>query len=83
MRSPLGRPLKLARLDQVEAFFAGLEDSLVEIGFLSQSDPKQIMATLRQILGRANLEERDVRILRGMLRQWGWYVGKLKKEASG
>jgi len=83
VRSPLGRPLKLARLDQVEAFFAGLEDSLVEIGFLSQSDPKQIMATLRQILGRANLEERDVRILRGMLRQWGWYVGKLKKEASG
>jgi TrmH family RNA methyltransferase len=80
---PLGRPLKLARLDQVEAFFAGLEDSLIEVGFLSGSDPKQIMATLRQILGRANLEERDVRILRGMLRQWRWYAGKLKKGASG
>jgi TrmH family RNA methyltransferase len=80
VRAPLGRPLELARLDQVEAFFGQLEASLIEIGFLNQEDPKRIMATLRQILGRATLEERDVSILRGVLRQWSWYAEKVQKE---
>jgi TrmH family RNA methyltransferase len=81
VRAPLGRPLELARLDQVEAFFGQLEASLIEIGFLNQEDPKRIMATLRQILGRAKLEERDVSILRGVLRQWSWYAEKVQKES--
>jgi TrmH family RNA methyltransferase len=79
-RAPLGRPFELARLDQLEAFFGQLEASLIEIGFLNQEDPKRIMATLRQILGRATLEERDVSILRGVLRQWSWYAGKIQNE---
>jgi len=39
------------------------------------------MFTLRQLLARACLEARDVSILRGILRQWGWYAGKLKRQA--
>jgi tRNA C32,U32 (ribose-2'-O)-methylase TrmJ len=38
------------------------------------------MATLRQIFSRASLERRDTRILRGILRQWSWYAGELKKK---
>ena len=30
--------------------------------------------TLRQMLARASLDERDIRILRGILRQWKWYA---------
>ena len=78
-KTPLGRPFELARLDQVEAFFEDLEQSLITIGFLSQEDPKRIMATLRQVLGRATLEERDVSILRGILRQWRWYAGEVQR----
>jgi TrmH family RNA methyltransferase len=73
----LGRPLKPARLDQIEAFTGGLEKCLGEIGFLNEQNPQQVMATLRQILSRASLEQRDVSILRGILRQWKWYAEKL------
>jgi TrmH family RNA methyltransferase len=81
-KAPLGRPFELARLDQIEAFFEDLEQSLIEIGFLSREDPKRIMATLRQILGRATLEERDVSILRGILRQWRWHAGDIRRGAT-
>jgi TrmH family RNA methyltransferase len=81
-RLPLGRSLEMAQLDQVEGFFEHLEDCLEEIGFLNEQNPKIVMATLRQILGRASLEDRDVRILRGMLRQWSWYAGQLRQKSG-
>jgi len=77
--APVGRSLQTAPLDQVEAFLEGLEECLAEIGFLNQQNPQQVMVTLRQILVRASLEERDVNILRGILRQWNWYAEGLKK----
>jgi TrmH family RNA methyltransferase len=78
-RGQLGRSLEMAQLDQVEEFFEHLEKCLEEVGFLNEQNPKPVMATLRQIIGRASLEDRDVRILRGMLRQWSWYAGQLKQ----
>ena len=30
--------------------------------------------TLRQMLARASPDDRDIRILRGILRQWKWYA---------
>jgi len=77
---PVGRALQRADLEQVEDFTRGLQRCLDEIGFLNQQNPQQVMFTLRQILSRACLEERDVSILRGILRQWGWYAGKLKRQ---
>ena len=78
-RPPLGRPLEMARLEQVEGFFEALEKCLQEIGFLNEQNPQQVMSTVRQILSRATLEERDVQILRGILRQWSWYAEKIKR----
>ena len=78
----LGRTLQRADLAQVEDFVASLQQCLGEIGFLNQQNPQQVMFTLRQILSRASLEERDVSILRGILRQWGWYVEKLRRDGS-
>ena len=77
---PMGRALQRADLEQVEGFANDLRQCLDEIGFLNQQNPQQVMFTLRQMLSRACLEERDVSILRGILRQWGWYAGKLKRE---
>jgi len=76
---PVGRTLRRVGLEQVEEFANGLQQCLGEIGFLNQQNPQQLMFTLRQMLSRACLEERDVSILRGILRQWGWYAGKLKE----
>jgi len=75
---PVGRALQRADLHQVEEFADDLQRCLDDIGFLSQQNPQQVMFTLRQMLARACLEERDVSILRGILRQWSWYAGKLK-----
>jgi tRNA/rRNA methyltransferase len=75
---PLGRKLELAETAELEGLFEHLEQCLLEIKFLDENNPKRIMATLRQILSRADLEERDVRILRGILRQWSWYAEHLK-----
>lgn len=75
---PLGRRMELAGTAELERLFAHLEQCLLEIGFLDENNPHRIMATLRQVLSRAGMEERDVQILRGILRQWSWYAGSLK-----
>src|SRR4030095_7834834 len=80
---PVGRTLERPDLEQVEDFTSDLQRCLDEIGFLNQQHPQQVMFTMRQMLARACLEERDVNILRGILRQWGWYAGKLKRQGWG
>ncbi len=66
--------LRLAELGQIEAFCQDLEGCLSEIQFLKKQNPREIMMTLRQMLARASPDDRDVRILRGILRQWKWYA---------
>ena len=68
----------LAELGQVEAFSQDLEGCLKEIQFLKKQAPREIMMTLRQMLARASLDDRDIRILRGILRQWKWYTRSTK-----
>ena len=65
---------RLAEMGQIEAFSQDLEGCLKEIQFLKRQNPREIMMTLRQMLARASLDDRDIRILRGILRQWKWYA---------
>ncbi len=65
---------RLAELGQIEAFSQDLEGCLQEIQFLKKQNPREVMMTLRQMLARASLDDRDIRILRGVLRQWKWYA---------
>lgn len=74
-----GRSLEIAPLRDVEGFFAHLQASLLQIGFLNPISGPRIMGTVRQVFSRARLERRDVRILRGILRQWSWYVRQINK----
>lgn len=57
-----------------EQMFQQMEEVLVQIGFLSSAQPSRIMDSIRVFLGRADLTPRDVRILRGLMRQMEWYV---------
>jgi len=59
--------------ESIEALFDRMKKTLVEIGFLNPQNPEHILFGLRRILGRAGLEERDVRILSGLFRQVEWY----------
>lgn len=58
---------ELAAHQDMEQFYAHLQDTLRGIGFLSSADSGRMMFSLRQIFGRARLQPRDVRILRGIL----------------
>ncbi|TFH23873.1 MAG: RNA methyltransferase [Myxococcales bacterium] len=64
----------LADAGAVEEMFGGLERALVDVGFLPSENPKHIMVTLRALFGRAALDDRELRILRGIIRQIRWYV---------
>ncbi len=67
-----GERLSLAPAEAREGFYSHLEKVLLRIGFLHANNPGRILSTLRRLFGRTGLEERDVRILRGILSQIDW-----------
>lgn len=58
----------LAGFEDVERFYADLESTLVEIGFLNPRHPKRLMPRLKRLFGRKQLEKEEVDILRGLLK---------------
>jgi tRNA/rRNA methyltransferase len=66
----------LAVAERQEVMYEKLKNALLKIGFLHKDNPEHIMLALRRILGRAGLEERDVRIVLGMARQIEWYADR-------
>lgn len=65
-----------ATLGRQEALFEDLQKILLEIGYLDAQNPEHLMLDLRRLFGRAGLSEREVNILRGMVRQIRWAAGK-------
>ncbi|HKY02314.1 MAG TPA: RNA methyltransferase [Burkholderiales bacterium] len=59
-----------AAFDDIEAFYAHLEERLITSGFLDPQQPKRLMERLRRLFGRARLEKEEVNILRGILTAW-------------
>ena len=56
--------------------------TLLNIEYLDQQNPDHILHAYRRIFGRALLNDREVRILRGMLRQIDW-VDSERRSAQG
>ncbi|MNC96129.1 tRNA (cytidine/uridine-2'-O-)-methyltransferase TrmJ [compost metagenome] len=65
-----GRPREFASFEEIEAFYAHLEQTMVEIGFLNPEHPKKLMPRLRRLFARAQLEKEEVNILRGILKSF-------------
>ncbi|QBR84300.1 tRNA (cytosine(32)/uridine(32)-2'-O)-methyltransferase TrmJ [Legionella israelensis] len=61
------RPDKLAAAQDIERFYQHLKDVLLEIGFLKPSNPRRLMQRIKRLFNRAQLEDMEVRLLRGML----------------
>lgn len=55
--------------EQKESFFNHLEESLKQIGFLEKTSPDKTMRTLRTLFARADLDDYEVGVLRGICRQ--------------
>ncbi len=58
---------KVAASDLLNRFYDHLQSTLGLIGFLNPVNRDRMMFSFRQIFGRAVLDERDVRILQGVL----------------
>jgi tRNA/rRNA methyltransferase len=60
---------QLADNDSLEQMFQHMQQSLTRVGFLNPQNPDHILRAFRRILGRAGLNEREVRIMRGLFSQ--------------
>lgn len=57
----------LATIEEIEQFYAQLQDVLIAIDFLKPSNPKKLVQRLRRLFNRSRLESVEVNILRGIL----------------
>jgi len=57
----------LAPGKEMELFYEHLEDVLLETGFLNPTNPKQLMRRLKALFNRAQLDDNEVNIMRGIL----------------
>jgi tRNA/rRNA methyltransferase len=70
--NPAERQRELAGTTETEPLFSQMEATLLRIGFLKEENPEHIMRSLRRIFARAELDTREVNILRGMMSQIDW-----------
>ncbi len=73
---PAGR--EIAPGDSLESMYGQMEKVLLKIGYLNPENPAHIMMSLRRILSRAELDEREVAIFRGMMSQIDWASSEFK-----
>ena len=59
--------IRPATHEQVEGYFAHLEKTLLEIGFLTTQNPARLMQRLRRLYARTRLDQEEINILRGIL----------------
>lgn len=57
---------QFASNQQLESMFGHMQKSLTQAGFLDPQNPDHILRAFRRILGRAGMNEREVRIMRGL-----------------
>lgn len=66
--------IQRAPAEDVERLFDRMRAVLLKIGFLDAENPEHMLLAFRRILGRAGLEDKDVRIFTGLFRQMEWYI---------
>ncbi len=57
----------LATADEMERFYEHLESAALETGFLDPANPKHLMRRLRRLFNRAQPDQNEINILRGLL----------------
>jgi tRNA (cytidine32/uridine32-2'-O)-methyltransferase len=63
------RKMRPASAQAREDMFQHIETVLIRAGFLSPSDPLRMMRDIRRILNSADMDDRDVKIVRGLFRK--------------
>ncbi|HEV2112280.1 MAG TPA: tRNA (cytosine(32)/uridine(32)-2'-O)-methyltransferase TrmJ [Gammaproteobacteria bacterium] len=57
----------LATAEEMERFYGHLEAAALETGFLDPANPKHLMRRLRRLFNRAQPDQNEINILRGLL----------------
>lgn len=72
--APLQRPIgegerryPLASADQMEGLFSHIEETIIATEFLDPENPRQVMRRLRRLFNRADVDQNEINILRGIL----------------
>jgi TrmH family RNA methyltransferase len=76
---PAPRERSRAKAVDVERLHQRARELLLEVGFLHANNPDRIYGSLRAIMARADLDEREVTIALGIIRQIEW---KLRSSSS-
>jgi len=76
--APGGAERQRAGHELLERLHERAESLLLEVGFLHENNPDRIYEDLRAIAGRADLDEREVTILLGIIRQIEWKLGRFE-----
>lgn len=74
--SPSSPPPSPSPLDALESYYLHLETLLLKVGYLFPHTASSRMEKIRRLFNRAYPSESEVSMLRGMLRQIEWALGK-------
>lgn len=76
---PPEKPQSRAESRDLEAMFLQMERTLDDLGFLDPQNPKHLMRTFRRMFGRQGLDQREVRVLRGLWSKIDWLQGEYRR----
>lgn len=68
-----------ASTEKIEDMFQHMRRTLTDIKYLDHQNPDHILRSFRRLFGRTQLDEREVRILRGLWSRIDWIEGERKK----
>lgn len=77
---PAASARELSDTQEMEALYNHMEKTLLGIGFLDPANPAHLMRSLRRIFSRAELDSREVAVLRGVMSQVDWAACSLGKK---
>ena len=66
--------------ENMERFYAHLEQTLAALEFLDPKAPRQLMARLRRLYGRVRLDEMELNILRGILSETDKWIARAPRD---
>lgn len=64
-----------ATMDEMEHFYAHLQQTAVALGYLDPDNPRRMMPRMRRLFGRARPDRLEVAMLRGLLKEAGLRAG--------
>ncbi|MDA1000401.1 MAG: RNA methyltransferase [bacterium] len=74
---------ELAPRDEVEGLLAHFRAAMEWIGFVPHHDPHRVVRSFRRLLDRGEPDSREVRMMRGVLRQMQWKINHILSRPSG